>query len=231
MIELDRAVGGVRISTWGFVVAIIIFLLYLSGTTKPILNFNNNTNTIMYPEQCFKPQSQITQEYINLCSIPQDYVKTDNIIIGFIIVMGLIVTLISDKGKIPEMADITEAREIVSKYMDSHKNIKLQDTGDIIDIGTYHISPHFLLKEERIGKERIPERYVLDVEITDSEGMPFNVRSYVEPFKRYIKGFVSANKELEESDRCSNCGKEFDVEFVDTEDYRKFKKIKEGSKD
>ena len=231
MIKLDRAVSGVRISTWAFIAAIFIFFLYLSGTTKPILNFNNDTKTVMYPEQCFQPQNKITQEYVNLCSIPQDYVKTDNLIIVFIILIGLVATLISDKGKIPEMADIREAREIVTKYMDSHKNIKLQDTGEIIDIGKYYISPNFLLKEERIGKERIPERYVLDVEITDLEGMSYNVRSYVEPFKRYLKGFVSANKELEELDRCPDCGKEFDVEYIDTEDYRKFKKIKEGSKD
>ncbi len=231
MIKPNQLVSGIRLSSWAFIAGIIILLLYLSGTTKPVLNFNNDLNTVMYPEQCFKPPTQLTQEYVDLCSIPQDYVKTDNIIIGVILLIGLIATLISDKGKLPEMADIIEAKDIVTKYLNRYKEVIL-DTGEIISIGKFQISNNFLLPEERIGKDRIPERYVLDVIITDSDSMEHYVRAYVQPYKRYIKGFVSADKPLEEEDRCGSCGKEFDVEYVDTEDLKKARKaIKGGSED
>lgn len=225
MIKPNQFISGVRLSSWGFIIALVIFFLYLNGTTKPVLNFDNETNTIIYPEQCFRPPDELTQEYVDLCSIPRDYVKTDNIVVGFIMLIGLVATLISNKSKLPEMADIIEAKEIVTKYLNLYKEITL-DTGEVISIGKFQISLHFLLPEERIGKDRIPERYVLDVEITDFDGMEHYVRAYVHPFKRYIKGFVSADKPLEESDRCGNCGKEFDVEYKDTTDYIKFKKMK-----
>ena len=230
MIKPDELISGIRLSSWAFMIALIIFFIYLNSITKPVLNFDNRTNTILYPEQCFISHQELTQEYVNLCSIPKDYVKIDNIAFGLILILGLISTLLSDKGKMPEMADIIEAKEKVKKYLDTHKDIRL-DTGEIINIGKYRISPNFLLTEERVvidnKPERIPERYVLDVIITDLDDMEHYIRAYMHPFKRYLKGFVSADKPLEELDRCGNCGKEFDVEFKDTKDYVKFKKLKE----
>ena len=226
MIKIDQIIGGLRLATWGFLIAIAVFFIYLNGATKPILNFNNETNIVLYPEQCFKSPQELTQEYIDLCSIPQDYLKTDYLIIAAFLLIGLVATLISDKGKIPEMADIKEAQKITKDYLDSHKNIKLQDTGEIIDIGKYYISPNFLLPEERIGKDRIPERYVISAVITDLDDIEHNIRVYIHPFKRYLKGFVSADKDLEDSDRCTKCGMEFDVEYKDTEDLIKMKQLK-----
>jgi len=226
MIKADKLVTNIKITTWLFVVFIIGFFLFLTGATRPVLNFNNETNSVMYPEQCFRPPNELTQEYVDLCSIPQDYVKTDHVIIIGIAVLGLIGTLVGDKGKTTEMADIEEAREIVNKYLKTHEKI-VTDTGEVITIGKYHISPNFLLPEERVGKETIPLRYVLDVTIIDLEEMEFYVRAYVHPFKRYLKGFVSADKPLDEKDRCSKCGTEHDIGYKDTEDYKKFKEMKD----
>ena len=101
--------------------------------------------------------------------------------------------------------------------------------GEIIEIGKYKISPNFLTrtiidpeKQDRLLK------FVLQVNITDLDGMSHHVKSYVHPIKRKVIGFVPLEGVLEEVEQCPNCGKEYDIGYVDTEDLKKAKKIMKG---
>lgn len=217
MAELKKRIFGFTKPQIFFIVAIAIFIFALSKITSPIdtqtiERYNNITNTTY------------TREYY----IVPNYVNQNYMALGFILLGGLVLSLLVKESK-ADMASIEEAIGIMDKYLKGRKSITTL-SGEIIEISKYYIDPNFLLPEEITDEGRIPFRYVLQIRIIDLDGNEIYLKGYVHPFKRYIGGFIEMDGALGEKDKCSDCGKEYDIKVLKTEDYKKWQRIKEDFK-
>lgn len=205
-------VGGLRAL---FIVGLVIMFFFITRITTPIPNFNNETSTVIYGKDDF---------------VPPAYMNTNHLLIMIIFLVGLVVSFIRKEVKKQEMADIDEVHNIVKDYLKKRKSIKT-DQGNVYEIGEYNLDKNFILRELREGGESKPYRYVVQINITDTDGLPHYLKAYVHPFSRYLSGFVDIDKPLEGEDQCPDCGKEFDIGYVSTEDYKKFRRIEKGEAD
>ena len=217
MAELEKWFFGFTKLQVFFIVAIAIFIFALSKITAPIDTqtidrYNNATNTTF------------TREYY----VVPNYVNQNYVALGYILLGGLVLSFLAKESK-TDMASIEEAIGIMDKYLKGRKSITTS-SGEIIEISKYHIDPNFLLPEEVTDEGRIPFRYVLQIRIIDLDGNEIYLKGYVHPFKRYIGGFVEIDGALGEIDKCSDCGKEYDIKVLKTEDYKKWQRIKEDFK-
>jgi len=217
MADWERWIFGFTKPQMFFIVALAIFIFALYKITAPIdtqiiERYNNATNTTY------------TREYY----VVPNYVNQNYMVLGFILLGGLVLSFMA-KETIKDMASIEEAIAIMDKYLKGRKSITTL-SGEIIEISKYFIDPNFLLPEDLTDEGRIPFRYVLQIRIFDLDGNEIYLKGYVHPFKRYIGGFVEIDGALGEKDKCSDCGKEYDIKVLKTEDYKKWRIIKEDFK-
>ena len=214
MAEIEKWLFGFTKLQIVLIISLAIYLLVLAKITQPVdttlvERFNNQTN------QTFTREYYIVPNYVN-----QNYLIT-----GFILLLGLVMAFLVKEGKGSNMITIEEAIQIMDSYLKKRKSI-ITSTGQTIDIGTYHIDPNFLLTEDITDAGRIPNRYVLQIRIIDTDEREFYLKGYVHPFKRYIGGFVEMEGALEGKERCTQCGEEYDVKILSTEEYKKWLKVK-----
>ncbi len=200
-----------------FIITIIIFIYALSRITAPIdtqiiERYNDVTNTTY------------TREYY----VVPNYVNQNYLVLGYILLGGLVISFLT-KASTTDMISIEEAIQIMDKYLKGRKSITTL-SGEIIEVSKYFIDSNFLLPEEVTDEGRIPFRYVLQIRIIDLDENEIYLKGYVHPFKRYIGGFVEMDGALGEKDKCSDCGKEYDIKVLKTEDYKKWQRIKEDFK-
>lgn len=212
--KYKKYLGG--FTTWQgfFMIAMFFFLLYITRMTIPIPNYNNETNTVLYT-----PDS----------TVPPTYVTTNHLFYGYVLLAGLIVSFKKKEVELPKRADIKEAKEIMAKYLDSVKSI-ITKSGKIIEIGDYNIDEKFIMRDEIIKGERKPSKYVLQINILSENHPKKYVKGYIEPFTRYVDGFMEIDSPLSDVDQCSYCGKEYDVKYLESDDIKLFKAMKEGMK-
>ena len=209
--------------TWmqiGLIIVMVIFIWYSVETNALVPNKINQTNSTAPVKYIYTLEDEV----------PKNYLTQTHMILGFIILGGLVLSFTKSKTIMDEI-DIEEARKVMDTYLKNRKTIETT-TGEIIEIGEFKISPNFF---ERIitdpEKEDRTLKFVLQINITDLDGMPHYVKGYVHPKKQKVTGFMPLDKPLGEEDQCPDCGTEFDVAYVDTEDLRKARKIIKGEKD
>ena len=217
MAEWERWLFGFTKLQVFFILAMAIFIFALSKITEPIdtqtiEKYNNATNTTF------------TREYF----VVQNYVNGNYMVLGYILLGGIVISFLAMAGKKSDMLSIEEAIKIINNYLKSRKSITTL-SGEIIEIGNYYIDPtRWLLPEEFTDVGRVPYKYVLQVKITDLDGNDIYLKAYVHPFKGYIGGFIEGL--VEDKEKCSHCGNEYDIKILTTEDYKKWKRLKEDFK-
>lgn len=211
---------GFNYSQFFSMVAMALYIIWLSQATAPVKNYDNETNTILYTEEDLMSPEPI---------FPKNYVNSTYVFFGFVII-GWIFISFSANETLGTALDIIGARKIVEKYLTDVKQIIMHD-GTIIDIGTFVISEKFLPQYvyEKEGKRL--DKFILMVHITDTSGIPFLLKAYVDIALRQITAFVEIEEQLSTTDKCDKCGKEPDLLIINTEDLKKYKKIKDGDKD
>ena len=217
MVDWEKFIFGFTKLQIFFIVALAIFIFTLSKITAPIdtqiiEKYNPVTNTTY------------TREYY----VVPNYVNQNYMALGFILLSGLVLSFLAKESK-ADMASIEEAIGIMDKYLKGRKSITTL-SGEIIEISKYFIDPNFLLPEEVTDEGRIPIKYVLQIRIFDLDENEIYLKGYVHPFKRYVGGFVEMEGALEEKEKCPDCGKEYDIKVLKTEDYKKWQRIKEDFK-
>ena len=219
MTKFKDYLGGLSVGQIFFIFAISIFLIYLTAVTSKVPVYineagqivDNETNIVLYEKDS---------------TVPKSNVNSSHLLVAFLLFAGLIMGFLSKEAKKPEMADIDEVNEIMKNYLKKRESIETKQ-GHIITLGNFTISNNFILRDELKGNERKPYKYVLQINITDLEKRPHYVKGYVHPYTRHVSGFMDIDQPLEEKDQCDICGKEYDIKYIDTEDYRTFKKIKD----
>lgn len=217
MAEWERWLFGFTKLQIFFILVMAIFIFFLSKITEPIdtqiiEKHNNITNTTF------------TREYY----VVPNYVNSNYMALGYMLLGGIILAFMAKEGKKSGIIPIEKIIEIINNYLKSKKSITTL-SGEIIEIGKYYIDPaRFLLPEEITDAGRIPYKYVLQIKITTLDDIPIYLKGYVHPFDGHIMGFAEGL--VEDKDRCPDCGNEFDIKILRTEDYKKWQMVKQDFK-
>jgi len=210
-----RYFGGFSTMQVIFIGLLFFYLIYSSRMTIPVPNYNNETNTVLYAVDSM---------------VPPTYITSNHVLLGVALLAGLVLSFKKKEADIPSRADIKEAKKLMEDYLKSVSSIRTK-TGKIIEIGDFDIDPNFITKYTIIKGERKATEYVMQINLETDDDFKTYVKGYVEPYTRYIDGFMEIDSPLESSDVCPECGEEFDSKIILPDEIRALKLLREGMKD
>lgn len=190
--------------------ALIVLFGYLSTSTQLVPNWDNETGTILYSGNDMVPKSNV--------SIGQAF-------FGTILVILLVMTFIGKNRQTADIATPEEAQEALNDFLKKRKKVELKD-GTVITLGDYYIDTNFLTKSrtDKTGTKMVS--YIFQIRIEDGY-LTYYFKGDVHPNTRYVTRFIEMDGPLEEKDKCPKCGTEYDEKYMDTEDLKGYKKLKE----
>ena len=209
----ERVIFGFTYFQFGMIVALIVFMIFLQKSTTPIPNYQNGT--ILYGQDSL---------------VPPTYISGTQLFVEILLLVGIILSFIRKEGEKAKRIDITEAKKLMSDYLQSIEEITTK-SGMIVKLGNWNIDEHFLVRYILEKGERKANEYVLQINI-QSEGTPkLYVKGYVHAYEKFIDGFVEIDAPLEDKDKCPECGKEYDEKIILPDEIKALKMLKEGLKD
>ena len=200
------------------VVAVIGFIFYTNQSSVLVPNYNNETNSYLYTkETLYVPKSNITNS--------QTFFEV-------LLFITCIFFLLQKRVGILKRATPKEAMDDISLQLKEVKNIPLADGNTIAlnDSTEINISPIFITRYMETGDERKEFRYVFQCILTDHNlDTKHFFRAWYEPWNRHWDGFYESDTPLRQKDRCPDCGNEWDVKYLKSDDLRKIWELRKGT--
>jgi hypothetical protein len=196
------------------IVALILYFVWLlPDATKMVPNYSNVTQTVIYNEASYVPKGTV--------SVPL-------IIVGLTI-SGILIFTFMKRSKTDDLLTFDEVREYVTKVA------KKEQVAGNLPSGEINLNTQFYLIEampKYEESETIPIRFVQGLTIKNEklDGLPCNYKVSVAPYETRIKRFVAAEKEMDETDICPNCGSEYSFRTVYPTEVKDYFKLKAAEK-
>ena len=195
------------------VIILIGYFYFLSYSTQPVPNLQNNT--IMY-----------SAEETTLA--PPTYVTGSQVGIGALLVIMLVASfMIRDiKG-----GRVTERRfkEFLAEEIKKKQTIALPNGKYELPEGEFNIDKNILTLWEYKNEQRIPIQYVAQVTITERDGDENYYLFAGDPVTMMLDNIIQVDEPLQYADKCPDCGGRFpNREVVLERDLEKYIKIKKA---
>ena len=192
------------------VVALIIYILYLTYSTTPVPNRINETGVYYYDESSNVPPTYVTNEMAGL---------------GIILVLLL---FFSTKVKEISGERITERKwkEILTKELRNKQNNPLPDSSYELKNWKFKIDINYLSKSITEGGKRKLNKYISQVTFTDDYDVEHYYLAIGDPYTGMIDGLVPTDEKLTYKDKCPDCGRYPDEKFILPEEFKTLKEIK-----
>ncbi len=220
-----------------FEIALIVlacgYIIYLNQQTSRIPNLNNGNSTIVVNTIPIKPGELL---YGPNDLVPKTNVSNTQTFFGILIILLLVYTLLLKVTNVNSRASIHEAVEDITKQIIQVRQLKdariavikngKKITSDLEDI---EITYNFLTRYRIINNLRQAFNYTIHINILDkSTGLEDYYKAYYHPWDRFWDGLVKSSKQLSDVDQCPNCGKEFDVKIITSDDLSRARAARRG---
>jgi len=201
---------------WVAIAVVIGYFFYLNQSTAYVVNFNNETQQVLYASNDLVPKSNVSNSQT---------------FFGILLFIVCILILLSKRLAHLKRATPKEALDDLSKQLKELKNVALADGTSITIQDNIKIlpTPQFITRYKELGEESKAFRYTFLVYLRDNYNeVTYYFRAWYHPWDRYWDGFYQTKTPIADRDRCPNCGSEYDIKVITTSDVQKAVALRKG---
>lgn len=197
---------------------IVAFFFYLAFTTSLVPNTNAGNETVSYNKI---PVESGAQLYKADSFVPKGTVSNSKAIIGSILLFALVIILKSPDLTKSQLLSEREVKELIMREFAKKKKIPLPDGKYEFKNVDFEIVGDVILRYAFLRDEvRSEFRYTCTVKALAEEGQETYYKVSVHPYKAMIVDIVETDRPLKDWDRCTRCGKLFDIKYLPTDELK-----------
>ena len=196
----------------------VVFLFYLAWTTSLVPNTNSGNETIVYGQISVSPDGQLYQPE---SFVPKGFVSNSKAILGVILLLALVIALKAPDLTSQQLLSEREVKELIMKEFRKKKKVPLPDGKFEFKNQDFELVGDVVLRYAFLRDEvRSEFRYSCTLKAIDEDNHEEYYKVSVHPYKAMIVDIVQTDSPLKDWDRCTKCGKLFDIKYLPTDELK-----------